>query len=191
MKLVLPCKMLPLGLTFLLCILVAPPDLRSQVRHASGTLIEDLSRKDRTRIEKMLDQVLTEAAARLPLIEGQSGFDISTRLVPRTRTLIIDLGSRAIPAYTGSELEDQQHQLYLIAVDLLRDVVAVDGAEFRYLGRDIFEILPDSPPRERLPLQGNTTSNSATPKVALAGGHGLYFTTPTTTGAPNATRPTG
>lgn len=154
---------------------ISPAAVLSQVRHAEGAPIGQLSSIDRTRIERMLDETLTEAAAHLPLIEGQTGFDVRTRLVPERRILIIELGSRAIPAHTGSELEDQQRQLSIIALDLLRDLVAVDGTAFVYDGKDIFQILPEPLPPVKPQARLRTSQVSLPPRVALAGGHGLYF----------------
>ncbi|MDR6991709.1 N-acetylmuramoyl-L-alanine amidase [Luteimonas sp. 3794] len=153
---------------------ISPAEAQSQVRHAEGRPIEQLSSIDRTRIERMLDEALTEAVAHLPLIEGQTGFDIRTRLVPERRIVIIELGTRAIPTHTGSELEDQQHRIYHVADELLRDVIDVNGAEFRYGGKDILRILPD-PAAPARPRSRERTQTATAPKVALAGGHGLYF----------------
>ncbi|NYF35366.1 hypothetical protein [Stenotrophomonas sp. JAI102] len=160
-----------------LAVLPSTPAMASSapITHANGTPIENIGRPERVRIEKMLDKALSEAAENLALIEGQTGFNIRTRLVPERRTVIIDLGGRAVPSHTGAELEDQQHRLALVALDLLRGVVAVDGAEFQFAGHDIHQLRPDPlPPIEPRQRQGSRT-NVAPPKVALAGGHGLYF----------------
>ncbi len=160
-----------------LAVLPSTPVMASSapITHASGTPIENIGRPERARIEKMLDKALSEAAENLTLIEGQTGFNIRTRLVPERRTVIIDLGGGAVPSHTGGELEDQQHRLALVALDLLRGVVAVDGAEFQFAGHTIHQLRPDPlPPIEPRQRQGSRT-NVAPPKVALAGGHGLYF----------------
>jgi len=119
---------------------------RAEVPHQSGKPIEDLSKSERLEIEGMLDGVLAEAAARFKLIDGQSGFDIRTRLVPHGYRIVIEMGSRAIPAHTGSELEDQQHTLSTIVHESLAGEISVDVVEFRYGGRDIFDILPEEVP---------------------------------------------
>lgn len=166
----------PAGLGILLCLACAAPiAAQSGDLDTRGTPIEELNSVDRERIERMLDDELTELAAGLPLIEGQTGFDINTRLVPGRRLVLVELGTRAIPSHTGSELEDQQHQFLITANELLRGVVEVNGVHFRYGGKNIFEILPDPLPPPRPPRREGTSKTPAPPKVAIAGGHGLYF----------------
>ncbi len=165
------------------------------VTHASGMPIEKITSAERVRIEKMLDQALNEAADDLELIEGQTGFDIRTRLVPERRTIIIDMGGRAVPSHAGGELEDQQHRLALVALDFLRGIIAVDGAEFQFSGRDIDELRPDpSPPNQSRQRQGTrvnathpkTVPQRQAPKIALAGGAGCTLIISATIGARSA-----
>ena len=160
-----------------LAVLPSTPAMASSapIPHASGTPIENIGSPERARIEKMLDKALSEAAENLTLIEGQTGFNIRTRLVPERRTVILDLGGGAVPFHTGGELEDQQHRLALVALDLLRGVVAVVGAEVQFAGHTIHQLRPDPLPTIEPRQRQGSRANVAPPKVALAGGHGLYF----------------
>jgi len=147
----------------------------SDIVHASGKPIEGLSKSERAEIERMLDGVLAEAAEKFELIDGQTGFDIRTKLIPRRCTIVIEMGARAIPVHTGSELEDQQDKLDVIVRETLRDEISVDAVEFRYGGRNIFDILPDDVPVFQ-PRKSVSDISATTPAiVSLAGGHGLYF----------------
>ncbi|WP_440976583.1 N-acetylmuramoyl-L-alanine amidase family protein [Pseudoxanthomonas winnipegensis] len=169
-----------LRLPFLLVASLSFPSLaaqdQEQIPHASGTLIKDVDPIQRKRIEELLDQTLAEAAAHMTLIDGQTSFDIKTKLIPGRHVVIIDLGTHATPARAGAEWEDQQHELAMIAVDLLRGLVSVDGAEFTFGGYGIHQLRPDPPVSFAPPRSSSRATALATStKVALAGGHGLYF----------------
>lgn len=148
---------------------------QADIAHANGSQIERLSKAERAEIERMLDQVLADAASKLTLIDGQTGFDIRTKLLPKQYAVVIEMGTRAIPSHTGSELEDQQDVLSVIVRETLRDQISIDVVEFRYGGRNIFDIMPDGISAIQPARRTKISSNSTSAIVSIAGGHGLYF----------------
>lgn len=139
--------------------------------------IASLSPAERGKIERMLDRELTETVKGFKLIEGQTGFNIRTKLVPGEDRVTIDMGGGAVPHFHGSESEDQLHEIHLVTMHILEVIIKVKQIDYIYAGHRLRDLLPDvAPPVSHMPHERRNSASSNGPmKVAVAAGHGIYY----------------
>ncbi|GAA5068374.1 hypothetical protein [Lysobacter panacisoli] len=140
---------------------------------ASEVPARALSAKNRVAIERMLSVELQKIVDRQERIEGQAKYaSVNVTLDTNSRALIINLSKSYVPKFNGAAFEDLQHELSTAALELLRDIISIDGVRYRFDGRPIEYYIPDVLP----PASHRARVLSVQPrKVAVSAGHGVYF----------------
>lgn len=141
------------------------------------------SQLSRTGIELLATREAQRTVNEQKRIEGQGKYvTVTAQLNESGNTLILNFSIEYLPsdAYSSSEFEDLQTEVYNNCMVLLRDRSSVKGIEFLFGGKTLDDLFPEERLRDEQ-LRGRNRQSRGDRPLGMAGpivvgaGHGIYY----------------